>query len=259
MNAFMSALGIDRLSVDERLVLIEEICASIAADSAVVPLTEGQRAELQKRIEDDDAHPDEVTPWEPGKAVPVTDYARYYYLERYLFEEVSQRFASTNQLTAFDFFCIVVWKANRSKSRIAKRLLAQGHADLPAAVQALTGSIASAQDNKARLRVLIEDWGFRLPMASAILTVLFPEGFTVYDIRVCEVFNDFKDAQYKTRYEDLWLRYSAYLNRVRESVPSATKLRDKDRCLWGRSFRDQLQRDIENGFRAATDDGELEA
>jgi hypothetical protein len=128
-------------------------------------------------------------------------------------------------------------------------LLAQGHADLSAAVQALTSLVAQTQDNKERLRVLIEDWGFRLPMASAILTVLFPEDFTVYDVRVCEVFNDFKDAQYKTRYEDLWSRYSAYLGSVRESVPSATKLRDKDRYLWGQSFHGQLQRDIESRFR----------
>ena len=35
------------------------------------------------------------------------------------------------------------------------------------------------------MRILIEDWAFRLPMASAILTVLYPDSFTVYDIRVC--------------------------------------------------------------------------
>lgn len=190
---------------------------------------------------------------------PVTDYSRYYDLESYLFGEVSQRFTSSKQLSAFAFFCIVVWKANRSKSKVAKRLLAQCHADLSAAVQALTTSVVEANDNKERLRVLIEDWGFRLPMASAILTVLFPEDFTVYDIRVCEVFNDFKDAQYKTKYEDLWVRYSKYLERVRASVPSANSLRDKDRYLWGQSFHGQLQRDIKNRFGAATEDAELEA
>jgi putative addiction module component (TIGR02574 family) len=35
---------------------VEEIWDSIAADSAAVPLTEAQRMELQKRIEEDDAH-----------------------------------------------------------------------------------------------------------------------------------------------------------------------------------------------------------
>jgi putative addiction module component (TIGR02574 family) len=40
---------------------------SIAADSADVRLTDAQRAELQKRIEEDDANPDDVTPWEKSK------------------------------------------------------------------------------------------------------------------------------------------------------------------------------------------------
>jgi putative addiction module component (TIGR02574 family) len=41
---------------------------SIDADSAAVRLTDAQRAELQKRIEEDDASPDDVTPWEQVKA-----------------------------------------------------------------------------------------------------------------------------------------------------------------------------------------------
>ena len=41
---------------------------SIAADNAPVQLTDAQRAELQKRTEEDDANPDDVTPWEQVKA-----------------------------------------------------------------------------------------------------------------------------------------------------------------------------------------------
>jgi putative addiction module component (TIGR02574 family) len=68
MNASIKSLGIDRLPIEERLALVEEIWDSIAADSAAVPLTEAQRAELQKRIEEDDAHPDDLTSWEQVKA-----------------------------------------------------------------------------------------------------------------------------------------------------------------------------------------------
>lgn len=68
MNASIKALGIDRLPVDERLTLVEDLWDSIAADSAAVPLTDAQRLELQKRIEEDDAHPDDVVPWESVKA-----------------------------------------------------------------------------------------------------------------------------------------------------------------------------------------------
>ena len=34
-------------------------------------------------------------------------------------------------------------------------------------------------------------WAFRLPTASAILTVLYPDVFTVYDRRVCKVLGAF--------------------------------------------------------------------
>jgi putative addiction module component (TIGR02574 family) len=67
MNASIKSLGIDRLPVEERLILVEEIWDSIAVDSAAVPLTDAQRRELQKRIEEDDANPDDVTPWEQVK------------------------------------------------------------------------------------------------------------------------------------------------------------------------------------------------
>jgi len=189
----------------------------------------------------------------------MNDFARYYDLEGYLFRDVAARYTTKRQLSAFEFFCIVIWKANRSKSKVAKRLLAQGHGNLQSAVTALTTAIANAQDNKERLRTLIEGWGFRLPMASAILTVLYPDDFTVYDVRVCEVFGDFKDAQYKTQYKALWERYSAYVMRVRESVPQISNLRDKDRYLWSQSFATQLQRDIDSQFGNVPQHSELEA
>ena len=68
MNASIKSLGIDCLPIEERLALVEEIWNSIATDCAAVPLTEAQRAELQKRIEEDDAHPDDLTSWEQVKA-----------------------------------------------------------------------------------------------------------------------------------------------------------------------------------------------
>jgi putative addiction module component (TIGR02574 family) len=68
MTASVKSLGIDRLPIDERLTLVEEIWDSIAADSGAIPLTDAQRLELEKRIAEDDAQPDDVTPWEQVKA-----------------------------------------------------------------------------------------------------------------------------------------------------------------------------------------------
>ena len=106
-----------------------------------------------------------------------------YNQERYLFENVHRNFHCWSKLTAFDFFSIVIWKANRAKSKIAKRLLGLHKGTLEEVVSQLGDDLRNAAEPRERMRVLIKDYGFQLPMASAILTVLWPEEFTVYDVR----------------------------------------------------------------------------
>ena len=71
MSVSIKSLGIDRLGIQERLDLVEEIWDSIAADSPDVPLTGAQRAELDRRIADCDASPSDVVPWTEVKASAV--------------------------------------------------------------------------------------------------------------------------------------------------------------------------------------------
>ena len=182
-----------------------------------------------------------------------TDYRKLYDLENYLFEEVSRRFSELGYLNTFDFFCIVIWKANRSKSKIAKRLLSKGYPDLDSAVFALTKSLANAADDRARLKALIIDWGFRLPMASAILTVLYPISFTIYDFRVCEALDGFFNVQNKMNFDSLWNDYEAFMAAVNKAAPSEYSLRDKDRWLWGKSFYEKLKNDIDEKFQKRVD------
>jgi putative addiction module component (TIGR02574 family) len=68
MGALFKSLGIDRFSVEERLTLVEDLWDSIADDSAAAPLTDAQRAELDRRLADHEANPDDVVPWEDVKA-----------------------------------------------------------------------------------------------------------------------------------------------------------------------------------------------
>jgi hypothetical protein len=123
------------------------------------------------------------------------NYRDYYDLEDYLFGKVTARFQKDRRLDAFDFFCIVIWKANRAKSKIAKLLFQHGLDDLESAIGEVTSQLAAEADTKARLKILISDWKFHLPMASAILTVLYPSEYTIYDVRVCNVLGDFHKVQ----------------------------------------------------------------
>jgi putative addiction module component (TIGR02574 family) len=68
MSVSIKSLGIDQLGIEDRLDLVEQIWDSIAADSAAVPLTDAQRAELDRRIADHEANPDDVVSWEKAKA-----------------------------------------------------------------------------------------------------------------------------------------------------------------------------------------------
>ena len=68
MSVSLKSLGIDRLGIEQRLALVEELWDSIAADSAAIPLTDAQRTELDGRVADHEANPDDVVSWEEVKA-----------------------------------------------------------------------------------------------------------------------------------------------------------------------------------------------
>jgi putative addiction module component (TIGR02574 family) len=68
MSVTMKALGIDRLSLAERILLVEEIWDSIAATPEEIPLTPAQREELDRRIAAYEADPTAGSTWEEVKA-----------------------------------------------------------------------------------------------------------------------------------------------------------------------------------------------
>jgi putative addiction module component (TIGR02574 family) len=70
MTVTLQSLGIDQMPIPERLVLVQEIWDSIAAESSS-RLTESQRIELRRRSAQIDANPDSLIPWETVKAEAV--------------------------------------------------------------------------------------------------------------------------------------------------------------------------------------------
>ena len=50
MSTTLETLGINKMSIDDRITLIEEIWDSVMAEQEETPLTEAQKAELDRRM-----------------------------------------------------------------------------------------------------------------------------------------------------------------------------------------------------------------
>lgn len=165
------------------------------------------------------------------------NYLKYYFLEDYLFKEVKNNFKKRGYLTPEEFFCIVIWKANRAKTKIKNKLLKVG-GSIGEAIRRLTKEVFEASNYNKKLEILLNEWKFRLEMATAILTVLYPDRFTVYDVRVREQLGikDFSGTK-----NQIAKYFSEYLPKVRSlSEKENLNLRNADRHLWGKSFYEDL-------------------
>ena len=173
-------------------------------------------------------------------------YRKFYELERYLFGEVRTRFAQTGKIDPADFYMIVIWKANRAKTRIRDKL-GRREGGFAASVKHIAAALHASGSPMNRLEILMKEWRFALPMAGAVLTVLYPEDFGIYDVRVCGQLKErcaaaFEKLAHRRFSDRLWNDYQAYLEAVKAAAPQGLSLRDKDRYLWGRSFYEGVRK-----------------
>lgn len=68
MSVQLQSLGIDQLTIDERLELVAAIWDSIAAETERAPLTDAQKAEIDRRLAAHRANPQAAIPWEQVEA-----------------------------------------------------------------------------------------------------------------------------------------------------------------------------------------------
>jgi hypothetical protein len=173
----------------------------------------------------------------------ATDFLQIYNLEKYLLDSVGSRFRATGRIEPIDFFMMIIWKSNRAKTRIRDKLKTRANGNFSEAVCKIAYGLSRAKDPKERLGVMMRRWGLRLPMASAILTILYPDDFTVYDIRVCGALGiKYKNMTFSDR---CWEEYESYKALVLDKTPPELVLRDKDRYLFGKSFWQNAMRDAQ--------------
>jgi hypothetical protein len=171
------------------------------------------------------------------------DYRKFYEAERYLVDEVGANFRKTGVLEPVDLYTIFIWKAERVKNQHKKRLAKLG-GSFDKAVRAIASGLYNCGNDKDRLKYLMDEWHFLLPTASAILTILYPKVFTVYDWRVCDELKvDYDTWKARGFSDNLWNFYQAFKVAVEQGAPSHLSLRDKDRFLIGRSTRRSIEAD----------------
>jgi putative addiction module component (TIGR02574 family) len=76
MNLTEALELINQLSIDERIELVQAIWDGIADEQAHIPLTEEQLRELDRRLAEHEANPDDVIPWEEVNARLRAKYQR---------------------------------------------------------------------------------------------------------------------------------------------------------------------------------------
>jgi hypothetical protein len=171
------------------------------------------------------------------------DYRKIYDLETYLNFDVKTKFMDTGIIESLDFYLILIWKSPRAKTRARDRLKSIA-GSFSKAVGQIGHALHGARDPKERLQILMITWKFRLPTATAILTMLYPTDFTVYDVRVVEQLNDFRKLGYMIFSDNMWKEYLRYTKAVDDNAPNGLSLRDKDRYFWGKSLHEQCLKEI---------------
>ncbi|MBM3981043.1 MAG: addiction module protein [Planctomycetes bacterium] len=72
----LEQLGIDRLTVAERLTLVQAILDSVVAEQPRPALSDAKRAALDRRLADALANPADGVPWEQVEAAARARFAR---------------------------------------------------------------------------------------------------------------------------------------------------------------------------------------
>lgn len=68
MGQALHTLGIDSMSVEDRIALVQDIWDSVAIAAGLVPPSPAEMAELDRRLDEDDATPDNTVSWETIKS-----------------------------------------------------------------------------------------------------------------------------------------------------------------------------------------------
>ena len=130
---------------------------------------------------------------------------------------------AARQITSAEIYVIFKWK---TKNRGVSRLRRNEEKDILDAVRAAT----TAPDDRTAVEALIELSGVDVPVASAILTAIYPDRYTIIDFRALEALG----TNTTNRNVPFYLRYLRHCRETAEMY--GVSLRQLDRALWQWSY-----------------------
>jgi hypothetical protein len=179
----------------------------------------------------------------------LEDGLNYYDPEANLFSDIGQKVDRGGGLSKRDVLLIVKWKLGRIKDANADTVADARMVEINRAV----AKAREAGGEVAALEALEKIPGIGLATATALLTVCYPEVFTIIDERVLEMLDLFPSTlprAKRTRHstEDWTAReyWNEYVPQVKkQSEAWGCTLRDADRALWGLSVRGRVDEIID--------------
>lgn len=160
-------------------------------------------------------------------------YLKYYWLESYLFDDVNKNFQKRGYLTPEEFFVIIIWKRNASKTKIINGIKTDRRT-----ISEITLKISGAKMREQRLDALLSPKipGIGIAIASAILTVCYPDDFTIADHRARTSLKNFGEEVIGNPTTKI-SSYFEYLDKCKKLAHKHNlSLRDFDRILWAKDF-----------------------
>jgi hypothetical protein len=162
----------------------------------------------------------------------AVNYIEFYNEETLLFEKIGPEFQRGKDPSVIDFETLLAWKSDRPGDAHWMRL-SNICTTIEDAVAGLCADIRSAENHEARLNVLMRKWGFLLPTAATILTVFYPEFFTMYDERTRRQTSTENWSQRRFT-PKLWKHYCEFKDKIIALASPGLTLRDADRYVMGK-------------------------
>ncbi len=176
--------------------------------------------------------------------------------ETRVFPKITQKVSKRQALSKRDILLILKWKLGRIKGSNAETV---SDANLAKINEAIVDAI-KADGAIDALKALDQVSGIGLATATAMLTVCYPESFTIIDERVLESL-DLHPREYANKKKKK-KKYSTndwtakgyvdeYLPRVRERKEQWSRtLRETDQALWGLSVNQRIEQIIKKSDQA---------